>query len=150
GLMMLGYCVGKLFSPTVEQPRRTSILTWGGIGLILFFIALRATNLYGDPDPWSAQKNTGFTILSFINTHKYPPSLLYMCMTIGPALLFLALSEKVRNKVADIFIVYGRVPFLYYILHFYILHSIRACLFIFHEGHSFREGINGSPNYPFH
>lgn len=146
GLMLLGYCTGKLFTKDFNSNYRRKILLLLGICIILFFIALRASNIYGDPFPWSAQKNSFFTFLSFINTNKYPPSLLYMCMTIGPALLLLALFESARNGLARIIIVYGRVPFLYYILHFYILHLLCMILFLM-RGHTFNEGLHqtGSP-----
>jgi uncharacterized membrane protein len=121
GLMMLGYCFGKLFKK-YEGAERRKVLTRLGLGIILFFIALRATNLYGDAQHWSQQKNGLFTILSFINTVKYPPSLLYMCMTIGPAVLFVALWGNVKNGVAKFITVYGRVPFFYYVLHFTWVH----------------------------
>ena len=146
GLMMLGYCFGKIISNADERQRNKTMLILGAV-VIVFFMALRATNMYGDPDPWSKQKDSVFTILSFLNTHKYPPSLLYMCMTIGPALLFLAIFSKARNKLVSIISVYGRVPFFYYIIHFYLIHLISAiCFFV--RGHSFAEGIkSGLPGF---
>jgi uncharacterized membrane protein len=139
GLMMTGYGFGKLFC-NYEGNRRKKILAWTGLAVILFFIALRWTNLYGDPDHWAQQKNAGFTFLSFINTHKYPPSLLYMCMTIGPALLFLAFVGNAKSKLARIITVYGRVPFFYYVLHFYLIHFL-AMVFFLARGHSMTEGL---------
>jgi uncharacterized membrane protein len=146
GLMLVGYCTGKLFTNDINLNYRRKILLSLSIAVILFFIALRASNIYGDPFQWTFKKNSFFTFLSFINTNKYPPSLLYMCMTIGPALLFLALFDSVRSRLARIIIVYGRVPFLYYILHFYILHLVCMILFLM-RGHTFNEGLNvtGSP-----
>ena len=123
GLMMLGYCAGKIFSD-VEAERRKKILLFTGIGALLFFAALRATNLYGDPSHWTVQKNGVSTFLSFINVTKYPPSLLYTCATVGCGLIFLALVKNTSSRFAKIIIVYGRVPFFYYILHFYLLHII--------------------------
>jgi uncharacterized membrane protein len=78
GLMMLGYCFGKLFLQ-YENDQRKKMLLWLGFGVIAFFIVLRYINKYGDPDHWSTQKNAVFTFLSFMNIHKYPPSLLYTC-----------------------------------------------------------------------
>jgi uncharacterized membrane protein len=140
GLMMLGYCFGKLFTK-YEGAERRKVLAWLGLGIILFFIALRATNLYGDALHWSKQKNGVFTVLSFINTVKYPPSLLFMCMTIGPAILFVAWWGNVKNSVTRFITVYGRVPFFYYILHFYLIHILSMIAF-FARGHSFAEGIH--------
>ena len=139
GLMMLGYCFGKFFL-SVESKQRKRMLTWLGLGIILLFAILRYTNNYGDPGKWSTQKNGLYTFLSFMNVQKYPPSLLYMCATIGPAILFLAFFGKVRNGLTKFITVYGRVPFFYYILHFFLIHFVSAIFFLL-RGHSFREGL---------
>ena len=110
-----------------------------GISVILFFIALRATNLYGDTSKWAPQRNVFFSILSFINTQKYPPSLLFMCMTIGPGLVFLSIMEPVSNWLTRFITVYGRVPFFYYIIHFPLIHAI-ATLFFFLREHHLQDG----------
>jgi uncharacterized membrane protein len=146
GLMMLGYCFGKLFLK-FEQPQRKKILAWLGFGVIILFVALRLTNKmgsefhYGDPGRWAQQKTPLYTFLSFMNVQKYPPSLLYMCATIGPAILFLAFVGNVRNGLTRFITVFGRVPFFYYILHFFLLHFL-AMIFFFTRGHSFAEGIH--------
>ncbi len=147
GLMLLGYCIGKIFTKYKGKERR-KVLILMGVGIILFFIVLRATNLYGDPRDWANQKTGLLTFFSFINTTKYPPSLLYMCMTIGPALILLALADKIKNRLVNIISVYGRVPFLYYILHFYLLHFL-TMIFFLARGHSFAEGWKTNPNFPF-
>ncbi|MEJ7828560.1 MAG: heparan-alpha-glucosaminide N-acetyltransferase domain-containing protein [Segetibacter sp.] len=147
GLMLLGYCFGKIFTK-YEGKQRRKLLIQLGLGIILFFIALRATNVYGDPRDWANQQTSLLTLFSFVNTTKYPPSLLYMCMTIGPALLFLAAADKIKNRLAGIITVYGRVPFLYYILHFYLLHFLAMILFLA-RGHSFAEGWKPNPQFPF-
>ena len=147
GLMMLGYCFGKLFT-MYEGINRKKVLTWLGVGTILFFIALRATNAYGDAQHWSAQKNRLFTFFSFINTVKYPPSLLYMCMTIGPAILFVAWMGSIKNSLTKFITVYGCVPFFYYVFHFYLIHALSAIFFLL-RGHSFTEGVYTDPNAPF-
>jgi uncharacterized membrane protein len=140
GLMMLGYCFGKIFTNTPEE-KRTKILSIMGVVLILLFIILRSINVYGDPNPWATQKTSLLSFFSFMNVNKYPPSLMYMCITIGPALLFLAFIGNAKTRLAKIITVYGRVPFFYYILHFYVLHTVATLLF-FARGHSFSEGIN--------
>ena len=147
GLMILGYCCGKIFTDT-EPVRRKKILLWMGAGLLLFFIALRATNSYGDPGQWSRQKNLLFTFFSFMNVQKYPPSLLYTSATIGVALIFLGVVKNTTGRLAKIIIVYGRVPFFYYILHFYFLHIISAILYL-SRGHSLAEGMKGVEGLPF-
>jgi uncharacterized membrane protein len=147
GLMLMGYCFGKLFH-SLQAGQRTRVLTILSGALVLLFVLLRAANVYGDPDPWSVQKNTLYSFFSFINVHKYPPSLLFMCATIGPALLFLAWVGHAGSRLARAITVYGRVPFFYYILHFYILHTICVVLFLI-RGHSFSEGLKGAPGSPF-
>ena len=129
-LMMLGYCFGKLYQQRIDPIWRRKILIGTGTGLILLFIILRFTNLYGDPAPWSSQpRGAVYTFLSFLNLNKYPPSLLFLCMTIGPGILFLAFIEKTQNGFTKIMNVYGRVPMFYYILHFYIIHIIVVIVF---------------------
>lgn len=148
GLMMLGYGLGKIYEPSMDPAFRKKLLLYTGTGLILFFVLLRYINVYGDPLPWTLQDNTTSTIFSFLNVHKYPPSLLFMCITIGPALIFLALFETTQNKITRIISVYGKVPFFYYILHFYILHTLCMILFL-SRGHTFSEGIQETAGIPF-
>lgn len=148
GVMLLGYCLGKLFRSGVTPAERKKALTVIGFGAIALFLVLRAFNIYGDPLPWSGQKDALFSIFSFVNTQKYPPSLLFVCMTIGPALLFLAWAGEGRNWFARTITVYGRVPFFYYILHFFLIHLLSAVFYLM-RGHSFAEGAAGLPNFPF-
>jgi uncharacterized membrane protein len=123
GVMALGFVFGRLY--TMDAPTRRRILVRLGAGLIAFFVLLRATNLYGDPSRWSAQSRPGFTILSFLNVTKYPPSLLYLCMTLGPAILVLGLLERERRgAIGRGLVTYGRVPFLYYILQWVWAHGL--------------------------
>jgi uncharacterized membrane protein len=147
GLMMLGYCCGKIFT-AFDTVRRNKILLWLGIGLLVFFAILRATNSYGNPFQWSQQKNTLYTFFSFMDVFKYPPSLLYMCVTIGPGLIFLAVVKNMQSRFSKIMIVYGRVPLFFYILHFYLLHSINIILYL-SRGHSVAEGMKGVQGLPF-
>jgi uncharacterized membrane protein len=130
GVMMMGYCFGKLFAPGVDAAwRKTKLLQIGGT-LLLLFVVLRFINAYGDPVPWGTQpRGAVYTFLSFININKYPPSLLFLCVTIGSGILFLALIEKTQNRFTSIMNVYGRVPMLYYILHFYIIHTLVVIVF---------------------
>ena len=141
--MMLGYCFGKLFM-SVEGQKRRKTLIWLGLGIILFFCIVRATNEYGDPGHWAVQKNALFTFFSFMNVQKYPPSLLYICATIGPAILFLAFAGHTRSRLAKFITVYGRVPFFYYILHFFLIHLLSAIFFLA-RGHSFADGLKPRP-----
>ena len=149
GLMMLGYCSGIFFSEKFAVGQRRKILNSIGISLIVLFIAVRFINGYGNPQPWHAQKNGLFTLLSFIDVQKYPPSLLYMCLTIGPAFLLLSLFEKIKNGFTAAIKIYGRVPFFYYIVHLYVIHAVSAA-FVFIKGHSFAEAITTNPDLPFY
>lgn len=145
GIMILGYCFGKLYSPTIKD-RDTKIIFTGTIAILLFVI-LRWSNVYGDPKDWAPQKSLLYTVFSFVDTEKYPPSLLYTLMTLGPALVFLGLCEKIRGRFVDIVTVYGRVPFFYYVLHFYIIHGVSVILFL-QRGHTVAEGMTAVPNLP--
>ena len=147
GIMLLGYCFGKLYQHGVDAAWRRKMLIRIGGGLVLLFVLLRFSNLYGDPSPWAEQpRGSVYTFLSFLNLTKYPPSLLFICMTIGPGILFLAFIEKVQNGFTRVMNVYGRVPMLYYILHFFIIHLLLVIEF-YRTGHSSNEIIpqNGPP-----
>lgn len=124
-IMLLGYSFGRLFEKPAEA--RSKALAWIGVGGLLLFIALRMVNTYGDPSPWSEQKNTLFTMLSFVNVTKYPPSLLFILLFIGMALVLLWFSEKLPRKLQEVLAVYGRVPLFYYLLHLWL---IRLALFV--------------------
>ena len=124
GLMALGYCFGQLYAPGFDAQKRKRFLIYSGIAAIVLFCILRIPNIYGDAAHWSKQSTVFLSFLSFIKTSKYPPSLLYVLMTIGPALLFLAFTERASNRIAKAISVYGRVPFFYYLLHIYIIHLI--------------------------
>jgi uncharacterized membrane protein len=126
GVMAAGYALGPVF--TQERAARMQQLFMLGAAVTLGFVVLRATNLYGDPAPWVIQDTVLATLLSFINCEKYPPSLLYLAMTIGPALILVATFERVRGPVADWIATFGRVPFFYYVVHIFLLHAL-AILF---------------------
>jgi uncharacterized membrane protein len=147
GLMMLGYCFGKLYGNTIDPLWRRKVLLLLGSCLVVLFIILRLSKGYGDPVPMSQQpRGSFFTFLSFLNVNKYPPSLAFLSMTIGPAMIVLALLENVQNKITGFFRTYGRVPMFYYILHFYIIHTIAIIVF-FAQGFSTSEIV--TKNNPF-
>ena len=148
GLMLLGYCFGRWFAPGVDDNVRKKSIAMTAAGLVILFIILRTINLYGDPSHWSTQKSSLYTFLSFINTTKYPPSLAFMLMTIGPALLFLAYAGPVQNRLTNIISTYGKVPFFYYVIHFFLIHIVSA-IFTISRGHSFQEAYKGAEGIPF-
>jgi uncharacterized membrane protein len=121
GVMLLGYCFGKLYQAYDEVKRKKVLIRLGG-GMIVAFILIRFINIYGDPAPWSSQATPLLTFLSFLNVTKYPPSLLYVLVTLGPAILFLAFAENINNGFSRMVIVLGRVPLFYYVLHIYLIH----------------------------
>jgi len=147
GLMMLGYCCGKIFTRFHGTTRNRKLLVLG-LSLLIFFIVLRYTNAYGDPQPWSIQKNAMYTVMSFLKVQKYPPSLLFLSITIGFVLIALAAFSNVRSRLSSMIITYGRVPMFFYIVHFYILSGLNVLLFLL-RGHSVNEGLTGNPNFPF-
>ena len=122
GIMALGYYFGRLYHPEYDAVKRKKILLNSGVGAIAIFVILRSFNFYGDAAQWSIQKNTVFSILSFFNVTKYPPSFLYALITLGPAMIFLSLAEKPLNTVTEKVAVFGRVPFFYYVIHLYLIH----------------------------
>jgi uncharacterized membrane protein len=124
GIMALGYCLGSLYVSSFDAKKRKKLLLQIGFAAIGLFILLRFINIYGDKSHWEHQQTLLFTFLSFINVTKYPPSLLYSLMTLGPALIFLAYTENARGAVSKIISVYGRVPMFYYVLHIYLIHLL--------------------------
>ena len=140
GLMALGYVFGALYRKDfpVEQRRRWLLII--GVCATLLFLALRAVNLYGEPHPWQTQGSPAFSLLSFLNTTKYPPSLHFLLMTMGPALIFLSVVEPAGRRLARPVIVFGRVPFFFYIVHLYIIHAL-AMLMLLSKGRDWSEYI---------
>jgi len=129
GIMFLGYGAGKWFGKDYDpKKRKTNLLNFGAIALILF-VGLRIAGIYGDPAPRKEYQDVFKNLLSFFNVSKYPPSLQYTCLTIGVALVLLAISEKFKNKFTKVLSVYGSVPFFYYVIHFYLLHTILVIVF---------------------
>ena len=122
GVMATGYCFGTLY--TIDAATRKKWLVILGSSALVLFVAIRFFNFYGDNFLWTDQGNLHRTILSFINVSKYPPSLDYLLITLGPGMLLLGYLEDRSNALTDIFVVFGRVPLFYYILHLYLLHTL--------------------------
>ncbi len=148
GVMAAGYAFGTLYG--MERERRRKWLFILGGAATLLFIVIRLTNIYGDPAPWSAQDTPAFTFLSFINTTKYPPSLLYLLMTLGPAMIVLGLTDKIDGKAVwqRIGITFGRVPMFFYILQWFWAHLSGIVLSLLTGkdiGYFFGSPISGQP-----
>lgn len=126
GVMMAGYGLGEvLVLPAIQRRRALFII---GAITTLSFVGLRAANIYGDPSPWAIQPRAFFTVLSFLKCSKYPPSLLYLLMTLGPAMIALALLDDAKAWLLTRFSLFGRVPLFYYILHLPLLHGAAVLL----------------------
>ena len=148
GVMAAGYGLGQVYAWDAE--RRRAFLMRLGLGLTAAFVVIRWINRYGDPSPWSTQSTPLHTMLSFLNTTKYPPSLLFLLMTLGPAMLFLrAVDGGVPARMRPA-LVFGKVPLFYYVLHFPLIHllAVMTCLVRYGSAHWMFESPDLG-NYPF-
>lgn len=151
GVMALGYCLGELFSSSYDPVKRRKLLLTIGFSSLILFVILRSINVYGNLKPWAGQPSAIFSFLSFINVTKYPPSLDYILLTDGTALIFLALTENISNRLSRFISVYGRVPMFYYLLHIYLIHIVALMAavltgFQWTDMTSFNSWISNSPN----
>jgi uncharacterized membrane protein len=126
GVIAIGYALGPVFLR--EPARRRRMLIVLGTTLCAAFLVVRGLNGYGDPHPWAQQRTALFTAMSFLNTTKYPASLDYLMMTLGPVLLLLAVAERLRGALAAALVVFGRVPLFFYVLHLYLIHAVALVL----------------------
>lgn len=134
GVMASGYAMGPFMQ--LEQDRRRQLLFRVGAAVSAGFVALRATNLYGDPAAWTMQHDRLATLLSFVDCEKYPPSLLYLMMTLGLMLIVLAASEHARGRLANALATFGRVPLIYYVTHLYVIHALAVIYAMISTGDS--------------
>ncbi|MDG6098984.1 DUF1624 domain-containing protein [Alteromonas sp. ZYF713] len=121
GVILLGFCMGPLYSRAVDGAKRQSTLVKLGLGMWFVLLIIRGFNLYGEVLPWEAQQDAIHTVMSFINYTKYPPSLDYVLFTLGAAFLVLAALENVNNRASKAVETFGSAPMFYYILHLFIL-----------------------------
>jgi hypothetical protein len=124
--------------------RRRLLILLGGL-LTLSFVMLRCVNVYGDASHWSKQSSAVVSFLSFIRTSKYPPSLLFLLMTLGPVLMSLAFTERPSGRVGGIVSVYGRVPLFYYLVHIGVIHLLAMLAAEFTAGHDWSDWILTKP-----
>lgn len=134
GVMTLGYCLGRLYDADFAPAVRRRALLWLGCGSLLLFVALRAINGYGDLYPWSHQETVTKTIMSFLKVEKYPPSLDFLCATLGVAMLLLrGLESKARDWMKPVSL-FGNVALFYYVLHILVIHTL-ALIAVVAAGH---------------
>ena len=123
GVLISGYCFGEFYKKeTPIAVRKKWLLRIGSAAILLFFV-LRGFTTYGDLITWSPQNTFSKTIFSFLQLSKYPPSLLFLLITLGPALLFLYFIENIKNRITNFLLVFGRVPFFFYVLHIFVVHA---------------------------
>jgi uncharacterized membrane protein len=149
GVMAAGYAFGSVFTWPSELRRRFTLTL--GIGLTLAFIVVRGINMYGNPRSWVPQDTLLKTVFAFIDCHKYPPSLDYVLMTIGPALILLSIFEKGTPKLLRPAIVFGRVPLFYYLLHLPLLHGMAVIVAFIRHGRAdwlYASPFSGVPPPP--
>lgn len=146
-VMAAGYCMGPLFLETVGiRQKKLGLL---GIVAIVLFLMLRISNIYGDPQPWATQKNVMLTVFSILKCEKYPPSLLYLLMTLGPMFLALALFESNKpHRLGYLLIGFGKAPLLFYISHIFLIHGT-AYLIALCRGLNPGWLTKGTPGMPF-
>ena len=130
-VMALGFALGRVYKWEPRE-RKRFLITAGSVAVVAFLV-LRGFNLYGNPQPWSPQSTAAMTVAAFLNTLKYPPSLHFLLMTLGPALIALAFFERARGKAVDVISVYGKVPMFYFVLHIVVIHLL-AYLFALVQG----------------
>lgn len=138
-VMMLGYALGKLYGPDFGKDKRKKWLLAIGLLSMALFVILRVINHYGDPIPWSFQPDRWMTVLSFINVTKYPVSLQFVLITIGPLLIVLGCLERVDGFFWKPFLTIGRVPLFYFVGHFLVAHTIALLILMWQRGGSFSE-----------
>lgn len=140
GIMLVGFGFGKVFMLASQERRKICIKT--GLAAITLFLLLRGINLYGDGVAWSAQKSSYYTLLSFLNLTKYPPSLDFTLLFLGIMLVLLYLMEGVQNRFTATAAVFGKVPLYYFIIHFYLIHLL-VFLMLFLQGFGVSDMVFG-------
>jgi len=146
GIMACGFGIADVFR--MDPAKRDAWLLRGGLALTFAFAFIRLINVYGDPHPWHVQdRGAVATLMSFLNTEKYPPSLLYALMTLGPAAIACAYAERWRGPLKDILVTFGRVPFAFYVAHLYLLHLLAVGLGVL-QGFDARQFFAASPAFP--
>lgn len=142
-VMALGWVIAATYQWDAERRRR--MLVRAGLVATIAFIVIRMVNGYGDPRPWTAQSSAALTVASFLNASKYPPSLDFLLMTLGPALVALALLEHTRGRIARWIAVFGSVPLFYYVVHIVVVHLAGVTLALVQGGELRRIPVTTDP-----
>jgi uncharacterized membrane protein len=145
GVMLVGYGTAPLF--TEPAPRRDARLLAWGVATTAAFVVIRAIGVYGEPNPWQVQASAVSTLIDFLNVTKYPPSLLFLLMTLGPAAMVCASADRVPEAIRRPLIVFGRAPFAFYVAHLYLIHTLAVAFGVFQGFHA-REFLTYSFFFP--
>ena len=145
GVMLLGYGTAPLFQEPAQR-RDARLLAWG-VAATAAFVVLRGTGVYGEPNPWQVQDGAIGTLIDFLNVTKYPPSLLFVLMTLGPAAILCAFADRVPDAIKRPLIVFGRAPFAFYVAHLYLIHTLAVAFGVI-QGFDAREFLTYSFFFP--
>jgi uncharacterized membrane protein len=125
--MLLGFGLSSIFE--LEPEHRRAALWKSGVAMTVAFVALRTAGIYGDPNPWQWQeRGVTATVIDFVNTTKYPPSLNFLLMTLGPSAVVCAFADRMAGRIKDVLITFGRVPFAFYVAHVFLIHALSVAL----------------------
>jgi uncharacterized membrane protein len=144
GVMLLGYCLGSLYDKAHNAEERKLLLLLLGCSSLSLFFMVRWINYYGDPSPWTFQSNAVSTIMSFLNVEKYPPSFLFLCLTLGVSLVLLAILEGKTQRIFQSISLFGKVPLFYYVTHIFVIHIV-ATLMVILTGYPWQTMIFTGP-----
>ena len=143
--MMLGFAAAPIWR--AAAPVRDRRLLTYGVAAVAGFVVLRAAAVYGDPNPWQAQNDTLHTVMDFLNVTKYPPSLLFLLMTLGPAAVLCAFADRLPRAITQPFVTFGRVPFAFYVAHILVIHLLSMALGVW-QGFDARQFVTIFFFYP--
>jgi uncharacterized membrane protein len=149
GVMALGYAFGAVVSRPRDERRRITFAL--GFAATVAFVVLRLANAYGDPRAWAAQRSAAMTFASFLNGEKYPPSLCFLLMTLGPLLLTFAWLDRAPGPAGRAISVYGKVPMFFYVAHLPLIHALAVAVAAVQSGGfagpSVRWAVFQSPSF---
>ncbi|MBT5186191.1 MAG: DUF1624 domain-containing protein [Kordiimonadaceae bacterium] len=146
GIMLLGYGTTFIFQKSPKQ--RDAFLIKTGLVFLAAFVTIRFLDIYGDPNPWQVQEYGALaTFFDFMNVSKYPASLLYILATLGVMALVCSQADKLKGWLKDTLVMFGRVPFAFYVLHLYLIHAM-AVLLGMGQGFEFNQMMHFFPFYP--